>query len=260
MPCKRLVPPLTLLALGVALTVPRAALADRTRDVDLREPLAAGVTVEIDDVNGTIVAEPTTGGDVTVHAHASTDDADPGPVVRAVKTGNRLVICAVFPGDDQSGTCSHHGGNGMNNGRFRVDLRVGVPHRAPVVARNVNGSIHATGLDAPVDASSVSGAVVIATSANANASTVNGSIVAHFSGRDDARFNSVNGPIDLIVPRNADATFRAETLNGAISADGVTLATQNGQFVGHTATATLGSGRARISAHAVNGTIRLERR
>ncbi|MBC5799292.1 MAG: DUF4097 family beta strand repeat protein [Candidatus Eremiobacteraeota bacterium] len=260
MPSTRLVPALALLGFGAALNLPQAALADRTRDVDLREPLAAGVAVEIDDVNGSIVARPTTGRDVTVHAHASSGEADPGTVVRAVKSGNRLVICAVFPGDAQSGSCSHNGGNGINNGRFRVDLRVGIPSGTPVFARNVNGSIHATGFASPVDASSVSGAVVIATSANANASTVNGSIEAHFSGREDARFNAVNGPIDLIVPASADATFRAETLNGAISADGVALDTQAGQFVGHTATATLGAGRARISAHAVNGTIRLERR
>jgi len=256
-------PLLAALALGAAFALPAAGVAQQTRDVDLREALTAGATVEVDDVNGSIAVERTSGGDVTVHGHASNGDSDPGPVVRAIKTGNRLVICAVFPGDDsdQSGTCSRHGHRGpYHHDHLRVDLRVGVPGGAPIVARNVNGSIKATGLDAAVDATSVSGAIVIATRATANASTVNGSIQAHFSGREDARFNAVNGTIDLIVPHDADATFRAETLNGAISAEGIDLSTQNGQFVGHTATATLGAGHARISAHSVNGTIHLERR
>ncbi len=256
-------PLLAAIALGAAFALPPPGLAEQTRDVDLHEALASGVTVEVDDINGTIVAESIRGRDITVHAHASGSDGDPGPVVRTVKTGNRLLICAVFPGDDsdQSGACSRHGHSGpYHHDHLRVDLRVGVPSGATVVARNVNGSIKATGLDAAVDATDVSGGIVLETSATANASTVNGSIQARFSGRGNARFNAVNGTVDLIVPKDADATFSAETLNGAISADGVELAAQNGAFVGHTANATLGAGHGRIAVHTVNGTIHLERR
>jgi len=259
----RRVPLLAALALGAAFALPAGSLAEQTRDVDLREPLAAGTTIEVDDVNGSIAVDATSGRDVTVHAHASGGDTDPGPVVRTIKSGNRLVICAVFPGDDsdQSGTCSHHGHSGpYHHDRLRVDLRVSVPSGAPVVARNVNGSIKATGLDAAVDATGVSGGIVITTSATANASTVNGSIQARFSGRGDSKFNAVNGAVNLMVPKDADATFTAESLNGAISADGVELSAQNGSFVGHTANATLGGGHGRIAVHTVNGTIHLERR
>ncbi|MDQ2908114.1 MAG: hypothetical protein M3R44_02050 [Candidatus Eremiobacteraeota bacterium] len=237
------------------------ALAERTRDVDLRAPLSSGATLEIDDVNGSIAVTPTAGGNVMVHAHASTDGADPGPVVRTSRSGNRLIVCAVFPGDEGSDAngCSHNHMGG-NDDHFRVDLRVGVPRGIAVDAHNVNGPVSATGLGGIVNVSDVNGAITIRTKSNAGASNVNGAIEANFSPRGNARFTTVNGPVTLIVPTGADATFRADTLSGAISSDGVDLSTHNGQFVGHSATATLGAGHARISVHTVNGAVRLERR
>ncbi len=248
--------------MAAAIACPLAVRAERMHEVDVQHAIAAGQTLEVDDIVGSIVAEPSSGRTVTVHARATADTGDPGSVVRVTETGDRVVVCAVFPGDDSGsdGNCSHHDSGAAHDQRLHIDLRVGVPRGISLAANDIMGSITATRLDAPVNASNVSGAIVIATSATARAATVNGSIDARFNGRGNARFTSVNGAITLSVPRDADATFHAETLNGPISASGVSLSTQSGQFVGHSADVTLGNGKGRIDAHTVNGPIRLERR
>ncbi len=255
----RVVRAISLIAVTTAFSWGVPALADQTRNVDLREAIGAGATLEIDDVNGAIVATPTHGNTVTVHAHATTTGSeDPGPVVRTSRQGNRLVVCAVFTGNSDATGCSRTDGGNVHH--LTIDLTVGVPRGVRVEAHNVNGAIRATKLEGPVDASDVNGTVTLGTNDTASASTVNGAIHAQFSGRGDTSFKTVNGGVDLVVPANADATFHAETLSGAISSSGVNLTLTSGQFVGHSATATLGAGRGHISVHTIDGNVRLERR
>src|SRR5207244_11616487 len=88
--------------------------------------------------------------------------------------------------------------------------------------KTVNGEVEAAGLGADVEAYTVNGGIHISTSGYAEATTVNGSIVAAMgkaSWTDGVEFRTVNGGITLDLPPGLSAEVRAETVNGEIFTD-----------------------------------------
>ena len=66
--------------------------------------------------------------------------------------------------------------------------------------------------------------------------------------------HSVNGPMTVTIPSNADADIEANNVNGGISND-FGLSVRSHHFVGHDLRGTLGKGGVHFALENVNGSI-----
>ena len=184
--------------------------------------IAPGNEIRIQGIAGDVRAELSSGDRVEVVARRLGRDAS-RVEVEAVETARGVTICAVYPGSRAggSGGCPSRGGDGSSIRDARVDFVVRVPAGVRLNVGVVEGDVSATGLRSPVEVSTVSGDVRIATTGPARASTVSGDIEAAFGageGRETA-FNSVSGDIVLRLASGYGAEVRANTLSGDIESD-----------------------------------------
>lgn len=229
-----------------------------------QEPLAAGRTIEIRGVNGHVVAEPASGGEVEVVAVKRARRSDPDEVrVEVVRHAGGVLICAVYPNaSGEPNTCSpgpNHRSN-VNNNDTSVNFNVRVPAGVRFEGRTVNGKIEANGLGSDVVAHTVNGSINVSTAGLASAQTVNGSITA-VMGRadweDGLEFRTVNGGIDLSFPASLNARVEAKTLNGDIRTD--FPLTVNGAYSRRHMTGTIGGGGRELRLETVNGSVQIRR-
>ncbi|HEU5049356.1 MAG TPA: DUF4097 family beta strand repeat-containing protein [Gemmatimonadales bacterium] len=228
--------------------------------------LAAGKTIEIRGINGTIAARGTGGGEVRVSASKHARRSDVASVeIRVEEHADGVTICAVYPQDrDQTGcqerSRSRRNGDSHENNDVNVDFTVEVPAGVEFAGRSVNGDVSASGLAADARISTVNGDVEVATRGLAEASTVNGNVTASM-GRADwtgtMEFHTVNGTITVSLPADADTEVRASTVNGDISTD--FPLTVQGRFGPRRMQGTIGRGGRSLSLETVNGSIEIDR-
>ena len=142
-----------------------------------------------------------------------------------------------------------------------VDYALTVPRQAVLESIElVNGSIEIEGVEGNVKASSVNGRLTArGLAGESRLSTVNGALRASFTRLDQMKpieLISVNGPLTLVIPANANASVRASTVHGGISTD-FGLPVKHGEYVGHSMDGQIGSGGPRIKLSNVNGSIRV---
>lgn len=140
-----------------------------------------------------------------------------------------------------------------------VDYTLTVPRGASLESIElVNGTLEIEGLTGDVKASLVNGPVTArGLVGEARLSTVNGRLDATFERLDAAKpisLGSVNGPLTLIIPSDANAHLRANTVSGSITND-FGLPVRRGEYVGRDLSGTLGSGGPRIKLSNVSGAI-----
>lgn len=244
--------------------VPAAEAQRQGAEFRLREPLAAGRTLEIRGINGNVSAEPSTGGEFEVVATRRARRSDPDEVrVEVVRHAEGVLICAVYPNPGgEPNTCE------VNNSRSQVrdndttvNFTVRIPAGVNFHGRTVNGKVDADGLGADVDAKTVNGSINVSTTGLARAQTVNGSITA-VMGRADwpagLEFKTVNGAIDLTLPASLSTRVEAKTLNGEITSD--FPMTVSGTFSRRRLSGTIGSGSDRqLVLETVNGSVQIRR-
>ena len=234
----------------------------------LREPLAAGRTLEIRGVNGNVTAEPAPGGEFEVVAVRRARRSDPDEVkVEVVRHAGGVLICAVYPSTSGGqNTCEPGPGHrsNVNNNDTSVDFSVRVPAGVRFEGRTVNGNVDARDLGSDVVAHTVNGNIRLSTTGLAQAQTVNGSITA-VMGRADwdngLDFKTVNGGIDLSFPATLSANVDARTLNGSITSDfplTVTGTYSRRRLTGTVGGGSGGSGR-ELRLETVNGSVHLRR-
>ena len=217
-------------------------------------------TLEINGVNGEIVAEPGTGNQVEVTADKSGRRSDPSEVkIQVVKDSDGITICAVYPGEGNACEPGDHHSHTHNND-VEVNFHVRVPAGLTFSANTVNGGVKVHGLAGPVKAHTVNGGCDIETSSSGEASTVNGGVHARLgqvpaSGKLD--FSTVNGSITLLLPDDLSAEVDGSTVNGGIETD--FPVTVSGKWGPRSMHGTIGKGGAKLSASTVNGSIHLER-
>jgi len=226
-----------------------------------RGAIAAGKTLEIKGINGSVRAEAGTGSQVEVTAEKTARHDDPAEVrIEVVEHDGNVTICAVYPG--RNNACEPGDGGHMNVHDNDVEVRfvASIPAGVAFDGQTVNGAVEASGLTGAVDLSTVNGRVDIETAAgDASGTTVNGSIRAtlHGQGRESLRFSTVNGSIDVTVPSGLNADFAAETVNGTIESDfPVTL---QGRINPRHLSGRIGQGGRSLRLSTVNGGIRLHR-
>lgn len=254
-----------MLLLTAALTA--AALQGTTQDDPFRwsGTLAAGKTIEIRGINGAITASATTGRETRVSAVKRARRSDVESVeIRVEEHEDGVTICAIYPSQRSSEGCrgeSRRNRNGDHEENdVQVDFTVEVPANVKFTGRTVNGDVEATGLTADAEVTTVNGDAEVSTRGMAEATTVNGNVIARV-GRGDwtgpAEFTTVNGSVTVTLPASVNADVSASTVNGDISTD--FPLTVRGRFGPRRLTGTIGNGGRTLSLKTVNGSIAIER-
>ncbi len=223
----------------------------------LAEAIAAGTTLEIDNIRGSIVARAATGPLATVDASIEPGGA-PGTRVIVERRAGHVKVCTVYASSHGS-TCEGQSNDDNHTVNLaRVDYEIAVPPGVKVDVRNVEGAVTLNGIRANVDATTVEGDVTVDASGAVSVGTVSGGIDVDLRGARSAACSvrTVNGRIALRLSRAAGVTIAAKTLTGEIDGEApLDLSDKSGQIVGHSATARLGDGAAPISLETVNGSI-----
>jgi hypothetical protein len=221
--------------------------------------IAAGKTLEIRGINGSITAEPASGDEVVVTAEKRARRSDPDDVkIEVVQDGDGVTICAVYPG--RANRCGSDDDYHMNthDNDVQVIFHAQVPAGVKFAGHNVNGDVEAENLAAAVSASTVNGGVRVETaSGDASATTVNGSVTAvvHGQGTGALRFQTVNGSLTVTLPHDLNADLRAETVNGSIETD--FPITVMGRLTPRRLDGRIGQGGRALHLETVNGSIRI---
>lgn len=227
--------------------------------------IAPGSAIEVKGVNGDIRAEGSASDQVEVVATKSARRSDPNSVrIQVLEHAGGVTICAVYPNSEgkRPNECrpGNEGNMNVNNNDVEVDFIVRVPTGVRFQGRTVNGEVEAQSLGADVEAYTVNGSIHLSTTGHAQASTVNGEIVASL-GRanwtEGLEFETVNGGITLNLPATTSTELRAETLNGDISTD--FQMTVQGRFSKRHVSGTIGSGGRTLTLKTVNGSIQIKR-
>lgn len=151
------------------------------------------------------------------------------------------------------------GPRNLRNGSWSVSVRVQVPRGTNLELRTTNGSIRVAGISGPVSGRTTNGSINVSeVSGRTNLTTTNGNIRAHFEGPvapdHEIRLRTINGAVELTLPRDVSARLEASTTNGGITTDfPITIQGR----IGRNVSATLGNGGALIEARTTNGAIRL---
>jgi len=230
----------TLFALtaAIALALPATALA---QDFQWSGQIAEGQALTIRGINGSIRAVPSSTREASVAArkHATRGSAD-DVRIEVVEHAGGITICAVYPNTRgrERNECTADGMRGtVNNSDVRVDFVVRVPAGTRFEGHNVNGNVEVEDLRSDV-----------------TLATVNGRIRASTSGRIH-RASTVNGGIEVSVPRGIGAELRASTVNGAIETDFPVQ--MSGRIGRRSVQGTIGTGGPEMRLSTVNGSIRL---
>jgi len=242
-----------------------SGLCSAQTDFEWTGQLAPGQSIEIIGVNGSINASAAQGGNVAVTAVKTAQRSNPADVrFETVPHAGGVTVCAIYPSPDGQANECRPGGRGRNNTRnndTRVDFTVQVPAGIGLIARTVNGSISAEGLQSDTEGTTVNGSVNVSTSGTARATTVNGSINATMDRAvwpNGGKFTTVNGAVTLRLPATVNADVRLSTVSGGIQSD-FPVQMSNDPGPKH-AEAVLGAGGQRLDVSTVNGGISLLRR
>jgi len=232
----------------------------------------AGSSIEVNGINGEIVADSASGSEVQVVALKKSHRGDVNSVhIKVEQHEGGVTICALYPNDageyptncsggvvNDSGQSEGNGSRNIRNNDVAVDFTVHVPSQVGFVGKTVNGGISVTALSGNVVTRSVNGSIKISTTGYAEAATVNGEINARFlngAWPKELSFKTVNGEINLDLPANLSATIDAKTFNGSISSDfPLNVTEEKGRKA---LRGTIGSGGRELNLKTLNGSINL---
>ncbi|HVQ37822.1 MAG TPA: DUF4097 family beta strand repeat-containing protein [Pyrinomonadaceae bacterium] len=142
-----------------------------------------------------------------------------------------------------------------SNPSERVTLRL--PRQVSLVTRGVNGSVVVGEIDGPVDVHGINGKVQIEqASGSAELHGINGNISVGMTQLDKAlEIRGINGNIELRLGANVNADLETHGMNGNVTSSMPNVTVDKSKRGSYTAQ--IGRGGVSISAHGINGNIRL---
>jgi DUF4097 and DUF4098 domain-containing protein YvlB len=226
-------------------------------------PLNSNGRVRVDNVNGSVTIDTWDRNEVKLEAVKTADDKERLSEVE-IKIDARKDYLSVET--DYLDQWKRNGDNRgwKNYGKLTVDYTLTVPKNAVLDdIQTVNGSVTISNSNNITKASTVNGEV-IATNLRGTAEleTVNGTIEANFDQLQSSsriNLNTVNGRVNLTIPSDANATVKADTLNGSITND-FGLPVRKGEYVGRDMYGKIGSGEVQIKLNSVNGGLNIKRK
>jgi DUF4097 and DUF4098 domain-containing protein YvlB len=233
-----------------------------TEEFHQNYPLSPTGRVSIQNINGGVRIAVWDQNEVKVDAVKKArqrEDLDEVKI-EVVNTADSVRIQSKYPDRDEN---SNDQGSRRRNSWVTVEYVLTIPRKAQLdSAELVNGSLDIEGAEGDVKAACVNGRIrANGLMGEVKLSTVNGGIEATIARLDDSKgvsLNSVNGTIALIIPGNASAQVKANTVHGAITND-FGLQVNDGEYVGHDLSGQIGSGGPRVRLSNVNGPISIKR-
>lgn len=234
---------------------------DETEVFEKTYPLSANGRVSVSNVNGSIVVEAWDRNEVhlvaTKTAESKEDLGDVEIVVDA-KADSLSVET-----DYKEWTWKDKSEKNRRRG-VDVQFKLSVPRTAMLnEVETVNGSVTVSNFVNFTKISTVNGNVNAGNLRGAaDLSTVNGEVIADFDRLETgSRINlsTVNGKVNLTIPSDANATIKADSLNGDIS-NAFGLPVRKGEYVGRDLYGRVGSGEVQIKLNSVNGPLAINRK
>jgi DUF4097 and DUF4098 domain-containing protein YvlB len=220
--------------------------------------LDANGRVEIGNVNGKIVVEPSSGNTVDVtavkSARGATSEAakaalDRATIAEDVSSGRIRIETKI----------SRVEGIVFNGGNLKVEYRVKVPAAAEVRFTTTNGGVEVSDLQGRVTAETTNGGVTARNlTGQLEATTVNGGLDIDLARVNDGgiKLECTNGGIRVRLPRDAKATISASIANGGIEAGDLNI-DSNGEASRRRLEGKMNGGGPRIQIEGTNGGIKL---
>jgi hypothetical protein len=235
---------------------------DETERFEQTYPLNANGRVSVSNVNGSIAVDTWDRNEVKFVA------------VKTADTKERLSEVEIridskpdyFSVETDYGDWKRNGNKGWkNNSRLEIEYTLTVPRNASLnEIETVNGSVKIVNAGGNVvKASAVNGEVRASNLRGAaSLSSVNGIIEADFDQLQTGSrisLDTVNGTVNLTIPSDANATLRADSVNGVISND-FGLPVRKGKYVGRDLYGKVGTGEVQIRLNSVNGGLTIKRK
>ncbi len=227
-----------------------ARVGDETEKVEQTYPLSENGRVSVSNVNGSIRVEAWDRNEVKFEYTKIADtrerlaDVD----IRVESNANNFNVETDY---------NNSRDQWKNGAKLIVEFRLMVPKGAILnEIETVNGSVEVSNFTNITKISAVNGTVKATNlRGTADLSTVNGEVVADFDrldGGSKITLSTVNGRVNLLLPSDANATLRADSLNGSITND-FGLPVRKGKYVGRDLYGKVGSGEVQIKLDSVNG-------
>ena len=228
---------------------------DETERFEQTYPLSANGRVNVSNVNGSITIEAWDRNEVKLEYTKVADSKErlADVEIRIDSKADSFSVETDY-GDWKKGNM---GDRWKNGGKLTVEYKLMVPRGAILdEIETVNGSVVVSNFTNITKVSAVNGSVNATNlRGTAKLSTVNGEVVAGFDRLENGTkisLETVNGKANLIIPSDANATVKADSLNGDITND-FGLPVRKGKYVGRDLYGRLGSGEVQIRLNSVNG-------
>lgn len=258
---------LALVAAAFALTGADAArVEDRIGAEELREEfhqtykLTPEGRVSLRNINGGARVSVWDRDEVRVDAikHARTRERLDEATIDVEATGDSVGVRTRYPTDEL-----RWDSRDTRNNPASVEYTLTVPRRARVDSVElINGGLDVEGVAGLVKATCVNGRLnARGVAGEARLSTINGTLSAEFDRIEQGKtitLSSVNGTLDAVLPSDASAILKAETVHGTITND-LGLPVKRGEYIGESLEGQLGAGGAHVKLSNVNGVIRVRR-
>lgn len=231
---------------------------EATSQWDKTYSIAAGGSVEVDNVNGKIDVSEVDGNSVEVRAERVGKGATEAAATRALErieivedvTSNRIRLETRTPP-----------GGWLSGGQSEVRYDLRVPAGIEVKVNTTNGTVRLTGVTGDARASTTNGSITARrASGGLELSTTNGAIdvEAVRVGTGGINLETVNGSIELRLPESARATISAQCVNGRIKASDLSL--ERAEQSSRRLDGELNGGGPPVRLQTVNGGISIARR
>lgn len=233
---------------------------DETEKFEQTYPLSANGRLNVSNVNGSITVEAWDRNEVKLEYTKTADTRERLADVE-IRIDARSDSFSVEADYD---SWKNKNNNKWKAGKLTVDFRLMAPRGAVLnEVETVNGSATVSNFTNMTRVSAVNGSVT-ATNIRGTAKlcTVNGEVTADFDRLESgSRINleTVNGRVSLMIPSDANATVRADSLNGNITND-FGLPVRKGKYVGRDLYGRIGSGDVQIKLESVNGALSIGRK
>jgi DUF4097 and DUF4098 domain-containing protein YvlB len=272
----------TLSLLAVLLLAGAAARAVELKErFDRTLPLRPGGKVELSNVNGNATIEAWDRDEVRVEAEKKVKSGNAGEAQKVMKQV-RIEVSQTASGLRIETKMPRRGNDFVDwlFGRevsLSVTYRVHVPRRTPISGESVNGGltlkgtrgkarletvnggVTVDGVQGDLDLVTVNGGINVSRAAGAlRATTTNGSIEAELASLPDQselRFETVNGRVEIRLPRDARLTLDAAAANGRVRSE---LEVEGGQPGRRSLKGDINGGGGRLFIRTVNGGIEID--